>query len=150
MSESVWDYPRPPAIEPDRRLIVVALDGERLVESRNSVRVLETTHPPVFYIPLDDVAHGILQRSAERSFCEYKGIAHYWDMPGRVPRAAWSYPDPAPGYESLRGRVAFYPQPFECTVDGEPVIAQEGGFFGGWITSEVTGPFKGGPGTLDW
>jgi uncharacterized protein (DUF427 family) len=156
MPESVWDYPRPPRLEQSSRLVRVVLGGGVLAQTRRAHRVLETSHPPVFYIPLDDVRPGALVASAAPgSFCEFKGRARYYDAIGadgrRVPRAGWNYPYPSPGFEAIRDSIAFYPALMdECTVDGEPVLAQAGDFYGGWITSEITGPFKGAPGTLGW
>jgi len=134
----------------------VILGGAVIADSLQARRVLETSHPPVFYVPLSDVADGALSPSLARgTFCEFKGVASYLDArggDGRVLEAvAWTYPDPSPGFEDLLGTVAFYPAPMdECTVGGEVVRAQPGDFYGGWITSEVTGPFKGGPGTRGW
>ncbi len=156
MSESVWDYPRPPRVERSGRLITVVLAGEQIARSSDARRVLETSHPPVYYIPLADIADGVLGPSRARgTFCEWKGVASYYDVhagDGRILRAgAWTYPDPAAGFDDLRGTVAFYPALMDrCTVDGELVSAQEGDFYGGWITSEITGPFKGAPGTRSW
>jgi uncharacterized protein (DUF427 family) len=154
--ESVWDYPRPPRVERSDRRICVFLDGGMLADTTSSQRVLETSHPPVYYIPLADIVDGALQSSRGRSsYCEWKGVAVYYDVIGpegrRVERAAWGYPNPSPGFEPLIGTVAFYPGLMdECTVDGERVSAQAGDFYGGWITSDVVGPFKGGPGTRGW
>lgn len=151
-TESVWDYPRPPRIESDERWVVVESQGERLAESTRSARVLETSHPPVFYLPPTSVDMSRLVQSEHHSFCEFKGEARYWDLmsPREVTSVAWSYPDPTPGYESIRDWIAFYPNKVTCHVDGEIVKAQEGSFYGGWITSDITGPFKGGPGTRGW
>ncbi|MFF3942673.1 DUF427 domain-containing protein [Streptomyces phaeofaciens] len=154
--ESVGDYPRPPRIEPDTRHVVVRDRGMTLADSHRCLRVLETSHPPVFYIPRADVRIELLSDSGRRSVCEWKGLATYWTVQGAagrpaVPDAAWSYDAPRPGYDALAGHLAFYPDRVEaCTVDGEQVRAQAGGFYGGWITDEVTGPFKGGPGTWGW
>jgi uncharacterized protein (DUF427 family) len=116
--------------------------------------VCETSHPPVYYVPRADVADGVLERSAGSSWCEFKGRATYWDLVldgRRLPQAGWSYESPSPGYEQLRGAVAFYPGRVDrALVDGEPVRPQAGGFYGGWITDEVVGPFKGEPGTEGW
>ena len=154
--ESVWDYPRPPRIEVSARRLRIVLADALIAETSHSLRVLETSHPPVYYIPLAFVAPGALEPSGgPASLCEWKGSAIYYDVIGpgarRVRRAAWGYPNPSPGYEQLLGTVAFYPAGMdECTVDGERVTPQPGGFYGGWITSGITGPFKGGPGTLGW
>jgi uncharacterized protein (DUF427 family) len=154
--ESVWDYPRPPRVEPSGKLVRVVLGGGVIAESRRTHRVLETSHPPVYYVPREDIIEGALAPSGGRgTFCEFKGAASYLDVIGadgtRVPRAAWFYPDPSPGFEAIRDAVAFYRASMdECTVDGEIVTAQEGDFYGGWITSEVVGPFKGAPGTFGW
>jgi uncharacterized protein (DUF427 family) len=156
MPESVWDYPRPPRLERSNRLIRVVLGGGVIAATERAHRVLETSHPPVFYIPREDVEPGaLLPSSARQTFCEFKGMASFHDAVGTdgviVPRAAWSYASPSPGYEPIRDAVAFYPGLMdECTVDGEPVQAQEGDFYGGWITADVVGPFKGGPGTRGW
>ena len=145
--ESVWDYPRPPRGAP----VVVELDGQVLAETRRSLRVLETSHPPVFYIPAADIRTDRLRPSARRpTVCEFKGTARYYDA-GDRPAVAWSYPEPWSGYEAIAGHYAFYPGRVDrATVDGEQVEAQPGDFYGGWITSAVTGPFKGGPGTTGW
>ena len=156
MPESVWDYPRPPRIELSSKRIRVVLGGAVIADTTRAHRVLETSHPPVYYVPREDVAPGSLEPSRGRStFCEWKGVASYLDVIGgdgrRVTRAAWTYADPAPDFESIRDAVAFYPAAMdECTVDGELVEAQEGDFYGGWITSDIVGPFKGSPSTLGW
>ena len=149
--ESVWDYPRPPRVEPSPARVVVELDGEVLADTRRSLRVLETSHPPVYYIPAADVRIERLEPSARRStWCEFKGAARYYDAGDRS-AVAWSYASPSPGYEAIAGHFAFYPGRVDrATVDGEQVEAQPGDFYGGWITSAVTGPFKGGPRTTDW
>lgn len=152
--ESVWDYPRPPRIEATNRLIRVTFAGQIVAETRRARRVLETSHPPVYYIPPEDVQSPLLERSRRTSFCEWKGNASYHTLAvdgRRSPDAAWSYPNPTPAFETLRGYLAFYPGRVDsCTVDGESVIVQKGDFYGGWITSEIVGPFKGGPGTGGW
>jgi uncharacterized protein (DUF427 family) len=149
--ESVWDYPRPPRVEPSAARVVVELDGQVLADTRRSLRVLETSHPPVFYIPAADVRTDRLRLSARRpTVCEFKGTARYYDAGDRS-AVAWSYASPSPGYEAIAGCYAFYPGRVDrATVDGEQVEAQPGDFYGGWITSTVTGPFKGGPGTTGW
>ena len=152
--ESVWDYPRPPALRPSPRLVEIVLGGEVVCRSTRSVQVLETSHPPTWYLPRADFTEGALTPGEGSSFCEYKGAARYLDLHGgarTAVRAGWYYPDPAPGYEDLRDRVAIYAgRVEECRVDGVPVVPQAGGFYGGWITPELDGPFKGAPGTRGW
>ncbi len=152
--ESVWDYPRPPRVERSTRLVVVELGGVEVCRTTSALRVLETSHPPVWYLPVRDWAPGALQAAAGTSYCEFKGIAHYLDVVGgerRADRAAWTYPDPVEGFSELAKTAAVYPGRMDaCTVDGEPVRPQEGGFYGGWVTDDVVGPFKGAPGTLGW
>jgi uncharacterized protein (DUF427 family) len=125
-----------------------------VVDSGRCWRVLETSHPPVYYVPGDDVAPGVLRPATGSSFCEFKGTASYWDLDvgvARVREAAWSYENPSSGYAELAGAVAFYPGRVDrCTVGGEQVRPQEGDFYGGWITGDITGPFKGAPGTAGW
>ncbi|WP_240640939.1 DUF427 domain-containing protein [Nocardioides ferulae] len=154
-TESVWDYPRPPVVLPSSEHVVIELGGEIVVDTRRSLRVLETSHPPVYYVPRADVAAGLLRAVPGATWCEFKGAAAYFDVvapDGRVlPRAAWHYPEPTAGFEALVAHVAFYPGRMDrCTVEDETVQAQEGDFYGGWITSWVTGPFKGAPGTRGW
>lgn len=154
-TESVWSYPRPPAVVGSAELVQIDFGGSVIVESRRTVRVLETSHPPVYYVPREDVAPGTLVAVPGSTYCEFKGHAAYFDVVGRngriARRAAWHYPTPAPGYEGLTGLVAFYPARMDhCTVDGERVQPQAGDFYGGWITSRVSGPFKGAPGTAAW
>ncbi|WP_419817041.1 DUF427 domain-containing protein [Glaciibacter flavus] len=156
--ESVWDYPRPPRIERVDARVSIDLGGQRVLDTRDVVRVLETSHPPVYYLPIADFTDGALSRAAGSSFCEFKGAARYLSVAGgegparRVAdAAAWNYPHPSPGYELLVDRVAVYAGPMDaCTVDGERVTPQPGGFYGGWITEAIVGPFKGDPGTLGW
>ncbi|MFE1831905.1 DUF427 domain-containing protein [Streptomyces yangpuensis] len=155
-TESVWDYPRPPRIAPDTRHVVVRHAGVALADSRRCLRVLETSHPPVFYIPRADVRIELLRASEHRSVCEWKGTATYWRLGpelGARPAAdiAWSYEAPRPDYAPITGHLAFHADRVEaCTVDGERVRAQPGGFYGGWITDEIIGPFKGVPGSRGW
>ena len=152
--ESVWDYPRPPRLEACDRRIVIVHGGVTLVDSRRALRVLETSHPPTYYVPLDDVRPGALEPSPRGSFCEWKGAAayHHVRAGGALVRdAAWSYPSPTPAFAPMAGYLAFYAAPFdECSVDGERASPQPGGFYGGWVTSHVVGPFKGEPGTMGW
>ncbi len=152
-TESVWDYPRPPKVEPDERRVIVKAADRTLADTTRAVRVLETSHPPVFYLPDTDVDFTLLVPSPHTTFCEYKGRAVYWDVQAgadRIAQAGWSYPDPSPGFEMIKDWIAFYPSRVQCTVDGETVRPQEGGFYGGWITAEIVGPFKGAPGTSGW
>jgi len=146
--ESVWDYPRPPALEDSSRLIQVRFNGVTIAETRRAKKVLETSHPPVYYIPPEDVRMEVLKENPRATWCEWKGLARYYDVEvnGRsAPAAAWYYPLPTLIYDAIKEHVAFYPQAMEaCFVDGEPVRAQEGGFYGGWITRDIVGPFKGG------
>ena len=152
--ESVWDFPRPPRVEPSAERVVVRFGGQVVADSGDAVRVLETSHPPVYYLPRAAFAEGVLVETPGSSVCEFKGAGRYLDLrvgPAVAQRAAWYYPEPWPGYEQLRDRVALYPGAMDsCKVDGESVIPQDGGFYGGWITSRVVGPFKGGPGTHGW
>lgn len=147
--ESVWDYPRPPRIEPTARRIRVELAGLTIVDTTRALRVLETSHPPVYYVPIDDVIAGALTRTARTSFCEWKGLAQYFDVTSgdRTERdAAWAYAE-----GPLARRVAFYAGRMDaCFVDDERVVPQPGGFYGGWITSEIVGPFKGIPDSAGW
>ncbi len=160
-SESVWDYPRPPRLEPARVALEVTHGGVCLAKTSRGLRVLETSHPPVYYFPPEDVRMDLLRRAGGRgSFCEFKGGAVYWDLElptalagegAVVPEVAWSYPEPVPAFAALRGFLAFYASRVDsCTVDGERVQGQAGDFYGGWITSRVRGPFKGAPGTRGW
>lgn len=152
--ESVWNYPRPAVAEPTRAHIVITHAGGLVADTRSAIRTLETSHPPTYYIPTSDITPDRLRRAGGGSFCEWKGQAVYWDVviEGLVlPQVGWSYPDPTPAFDILRDYVAFYAGPFDsCTLDGEKVIPQAGGFYGGWITSRLAGPFKGSPGSLGW
>ncbi len=157
--ESVWDYPRPPRLEPTDSALRVVHRGLVIAESRRGLRVLETSHPPVFYLSPEDIRMDLMRPSQQRrSFCEFKGLAMYWTLAlpdGAdevvVPDVAWSYPEPSSSFRPLRDHLAFYASRVdECTVDGERVQAQAGDFYGGWITSRVRGPFKGPPGTRGW
>ncbi|TFD73050.1 DUF427 domain-containing protein [Cryobacterium sp. Hb1] len=148
--ESVWDYPRPPRVEHTGEHITIELDGVTIADTRDVVRVLETSHPPVYYLPRGAFTPGVLQPDAGHSYCEFKGAAGYLSVGSRA-RSAWFYPVPNAGFESLTDRVAVYPGAMDrCTVDGETVRAQDGDFYGGWITEKIVGPFKGAAGTLGW
>jgi uncharacterized protein (DUF427 family) len=150
---SVWDFPRPPRLVRDEREFVVCWGTLEVARSRAAVLVLETAHPPSVYLPLADVARHLLQPAAGGSYCEWKGPARYWslvDGDQRLEGVAWGYPQPLPGAEALADCVAFYAGPLDCRVDGAPVRAQPGGFYGGWITPELVGPFKGDPGSQGW
>ena len=152
--ESVWDYPRPPALDPCGHHVVVRFGGEVIADTHRPIRVLETSQPPAYYLPAADVRTDLLRADGRRTFCEWKGQASYWtvDTGTAVAEAAvWSYPAPTPRFADLAGHYAFYAQQMdECTVDGEVVDPNEGSFYGGWITSKVVGPFKGAPGTVGW
>lgn len=155
MPESVWNFPRPPRVEQTPRRIRVVHDGITLADSTRAYRVLETSHPPTYYVPQADVAGSALEPTAGRqTACEWKGRASYLDVvtpSGRVERAAWTYREPLPGFVVLRDAVAFYAQLLdECRVDDERIHAQDGTFYGGWITTDLVGPFKGAPGTTGW
>ncbi len=150
--ESVWDYPRPPALERVHTLVEAELAGHPVCVTRSAFRVLETSHPPTYYIPRGDVIASLVPAGGG-SVCEWKGAAEYWDVvvEGAVaPRAAWSYPAPTRPFEAIAGHVSFYPALIDCRVDGVVVVPQPGGFYGGWVTPEIVGPFKGGPGTFGW
>ncbi|MBC8072418.1 MAG: DUF427 domain-containing protein [Deltaproteobacteria bacterium] len=150
---SVWDFPRPPELAPDTREVTIHWAGLEVARTRRAIRVLETSHPPSFYLPWADVARHLLQASPGSSFCEWKGPAQYWsliEVDRRLDGVAWSYPRPLEGAEALADCVAFYPAHLDCRVDGAIVLPQPGGFYGGWITPELVGPFKGEPGSTGW
>jgi uncharacterized protein (DUF427 family) len=152
--ESVWDYPRPPRLETFLGSITVELSGETLASTTHAWRVLETSHPPTYYLPRDAFADDVLCEAPGASWCEWKGQASYYDLvtDTRVARkAAWTYLSPTPGFAPIAGAVAVMAaQVDRCTVNGERVIPQPGGFYGGWVTSWVVGPFKGIPGSMGW
>ena len=152
--ESVWDYPRPPAIEPVTSVLRVELGDIVLAETTSGYRVLETSQPPTYYFPAEDVSMVHLDSSEHRTFCEWKGQARYWSAhtgERRVDDIAWSYYNPTERFTVIKGYLAFYAQKADaCFVGGERVQPMEGSFYGGWITSSVVGPFKGGPGTASW
>ena len=151
--ESVWDYPRPPRLEPSSKTVRVLFHGQIIAQSAKAYRVLETSHPPTWYIPNADVKMDFLKATKKSSFCEWKGSATYWTVSlaeQTAENAAWSYESPNPRFASIKGHLAFYPSRFECYVDDERVEAQPGDFYGGWITRELVGPFKGIAGSGGW
>lgn len=151
--ESVWDYPRPPAIAADSRLVRILHEGDVIAETRRAVRILETASPPTFYIPPDDVRTEWLERTGGASLCEWKGSARYWSINHHgvvIPKVAWSYDRPFMRYVAIKGALSFYPSKLECYVDEHRVEPQAGDFYGGWLTPDVVGPCKGDPGTGDW
>ena len=152
--ESCWDYPRPPLLEPTPRTLEVWFQGQMIALTRGGYRVCETASPPTYYFPPQDVNHDLLEPNARQSICEWKGAAAYYDVvvgDRRAEAAAWYYPSPRPRFERIAGFIAFMPSLVdECRVDGETVRPQPGRFYGGWVTTDVTGPFKGEPGTLHW
>lgn len=152
--ESVWDYPRPPALEKVGQRVTVTFAGRTIADSEDAYRVLETSHPPTIYIPPAGLDMDCLREATGGSNCEWKGRASYYDLVvgDRVSEnAGWFYKSPVKRFADLRDHVCFYPSRVdECTVGGEVVQAQEGDFYGGWITSKVVGPFKGAPGTWGW
>jgi uncharacterized protein (DUF427 family) len=152
--ESVWEYPRPPKLERATAHLVVVLNGVTVAETKDAYRVLETSHPPNYYFPPDDVDASALARGDGATWCEWKGRAAYWTVRAgdrEVLQGAWSYPSPSPRFAAIRDYYAFYPGRMdECRVDGELVTPQPGDYYGGWITSRVAGPFKGDPGSRGW
>ena len=153
-AESVWDYPRPPRVEKCSKSVRVVFNQTTVAETRASLRMLETSHPPTYYVPSEAVRRHYLYPTGRTSMCEFKGVATYYSI--RVgerlsENAAWSYHNPSSGYEAIRDYLAFYPGRVDaCYVDVERVQAQQGDFYGGWITSDIRGPFKGAPGTNAW
>jgi uncharacterized protein (DUF427 family) len=152
--ESVWDYPRPPRLEPTAHHIRIIFNGVEIASTRRAFRVLETSHPPGYYIPPADVQMHYLLRTARSSFCEWKGRAAYYTLTvgdRSAEDVAWFYPQPTPPFAAIAGYVSFYAGPMDaCYVDDERVTPQRGEFYGGWITSGIVGPFKGGPGSWGW
>jgi uncharacterized protein (DUF427 family) len=152
--ESVWDYPRPPALEPVTSRLRVVVGGVTIADTVNGLRVLETSQPPAYYLPPADIDFDHVTASLQHTFCEWKGLASYWTVEvgdDRRVDAAWSYPDPTPAFTALTDHLAFYPQRVDaCFVDDEQVEPNEGSFYGGWITSKIVGPFKGAAGTAHW
>ncbi|MFN8481959.1 MAG: DUF427 domain-containing protein [Anaerolineae bacterium] len=152
--ESVWDYPRPPRVEDSGKHIEVVFNGMVIADTHRAKRVLETSHPPVYYIRPDDIRLEYLTPTGRATYCEWKGRAGYYTIrvgDKTAANAAWFYPNPTPAFAGIKDYVAFYPGRMDaCTVDGEPVTPQPGDFYGGWITSDIIGPFKGAPGTQGW
>jgi uncharacterized protein (DUF427 family) len=153
--ESVWDYPRPPRVETSVKQVRVVFGGITIAETDRAIRILETSSPPVYYLPAEDVRRDLLVLEAGRhTFCEWKGVASYYGIvvgDRQAREVAWSYPEPSRGFEAIRYYVAFYPGRVDgCYVDDELVQPQPGGYYGGWITHEIVGPFKGAPGTEGW
>ena len=151
--ESVWDYPRPPELVNDSRIVEVKWLNQRIAKTTTSVRVLETASPPTFYLPPDDVKTGLLEKAPGSSYCEWKGRATYWNISvdgNTLEKAAWSYENPTSGFKVIAGYFSFYPGKLECYVDNIRVKPQPGGFYGGWMTPEITGPVKGESGTGGW
>jgi uncharacterized protein (DUF427 family) len=152
--ESVWDYPRPPRLEATNKHIQIVFNGVVVADSRAAYRALETSHPPVYYLPPQDVQMAYLRPSPGSSWCEWKGQAAYYTLQvgdKEAIKVAWSYPQPTPAFAPIKDYIAFYAAPMDyCAVDGERVTPQPGHFYGGWITSDIVGPFKGGPGTMGW
>ncbi|HEY9880593.1 MAG TPA: DUF427 domain-containing protein [Leptolyngbyaceae cyanobacterium] len=152
--ESVWDYPRPPRLEDSSRHLQVIFNGEIIADSQRAKRVLETSHPPVYYLPPDDIRMEFLSATPRSTFCEWKGAARYLTIQvgdRTAENAAWFYPSPTESFLPIQNYIAFYPSRMEaCYVDGERVQAQPGDFYGGWITNDIVGPFKGSSGTWGW
>jgi uncharacterized protein (DUF427 family) len=152
--ESVWDYPRPPRLEPTARRVRIVHAGRVIADTIRALRLLETSHPPSYYLPPADIDMALLRPGKGASFCEWKGHAVYWDVvAGAAPLlgVGWSYPQPTRGFAALQDHIAFYAAPFDAvTVDDQQVRPQPGGFYGGWITADVAGPFKGIPGSQFW
>ena len=152
--ESVWDYPRPPRLEDSNKHIQIIFNGTVIADTHRAKRVLETSHPPVYYIPPEDIKMDHLKSTGRATWCEWKGQAAYYTVTvgnKQVLNAGWYYCEPTPAFMPLKYYVAFYPSLMDaCFVDGEHVQAQAGDFYGGWITNDIVGPFKGGSGTIGW
>jgi uncharacterized protein (DUF427 family) len=152
--ESVWDYPRPPRLEPTDKHLRVIFNGVLIAETRRALRVLETSHPPTYYFPPQDVQRQYLQPIDRQTYCEFKGAAAYYTIivgEKRAVAAAWYYPSPNTAYATIKDYIAFYASRMDaCYVNDELVQAQAGDFYGGWITRDIVGPFKGAPGTQHW
>jgi uncharacterized protein (DUF427 family) len=152
--ESVWDYPRPPRIEKTNKRLRVVFNGVTIADTTNAHRILETSHPPTYYIPPEDIEMDYLAKTNRRTMCEFKGAATYWTVKvgdKEAVNVAWCYETPTNTYAEAKGYISFYASKMDaCFVDDEQVQAQEGDFYGGWITSDIVGPFKGGAGTWGW
>jgi uncharacterized protein (DUF427 family) len=152
--ESVWDYPRPPRLEVSPKHIQIVFNGVTIADTHGAQRVLETSHPPVYYLPPEDIKMDYLIGTTQGSFCEWKGRAIYYAVVvgnKQASNAAWAYPSPTPSFAAIKNYLAFYAHMMDaCYVDGEQVQPQPGNFYGGWITSNIVGPFKGEPGTWGW
>ena len=152
--ESVWDYPRPPRLESTSKRLQIIFNNTTIANSNRAYRVLETSHPPVYYIPPQDIKMEYLTTAPGSSWCEWKGEANYYTLTvgnKQAKKVAWYYPRPTPNFAPIQNHVAFYPSPMDaCLVAGEKVTPQPGQFYGGWITSDIVGPFKGEPGTMGW
>ena len=152
--ESVWDYPRPPSLEPVSEHLRIIHEGQVICDSNQSYRILETSHPPTYYLPISAFSPGTLQKTTKSSYCEFKGMASYYHIivgGKKMEFAAWGYENPSKGYLPLKNHVSVYATKVDqCYVGGEEVKPQEGDFYGGWITSKIVGPFKGGAGTWGW
>ena len=148
--ESVWDYPRPPILQPDTRHVQVFANEHLVAESNETYRVLETASPPTFYLPTSDVNLELLKPTTRTTHCEWKGDAREYEVDG-IQAAAWSYFDTLPEFDAINGFYSFYPRQVKCVVAGEIVTPQPGGYYGGWVTKEIVGPFKSGDrGTASW
>jgi uncharacterized protein (DUF427 family) len=151
--ESVWNYPRPPLLQAIDKHIQIVFNGKTIADSYKAYRVLETSHPPVYYLPPADIQMQYLQITARSSFCEWKGNAFYYHVvvnDAQIENAAWAYPSPTENFLAIAGYLAFYAQNMTCYIDNELVTPQPGGFYGGWITKNIVGPFKGSPGSWGW
>ena len=149
--ESVWDYPRPPSLVPDQRQVVVRHGDRMLADTQSSVRVLETASPPTFYLPPEAIDLDALQIIPGSTFCEWKGAARYWALRAQPEQIiGWEYIEPNLAFQAIAGYLAFYPGRIDCFIDDERVQPQAGDFYGGWVTSEIIGPYKGEPGTRSW
>jgi uncharacterized protein (DUF427 family) len=152
--ESVWDYPRPAICEPFNGSLKIIHDGAVLARTVAGHRTLETSHPPTYYFPPEDVAMELLEPNGHQSYCEWKGVADYFDLRAEgalIRNAAWRYHEPTSPFSAIRDHLSFYASKVDaCFVNDEQVRAQAGDFYGGWITANLVGPFKGAPGTSGW